>query len=38
MKIRIITSADVARCPIHSLGVDHYRDDGSCRCGEDEQD
>jgi hypothetical protein len=32
MEIRIIKSSDVAACPITSLSVSHYRDDGSCRC------
>jgi len=27
-----IKPKDVARCPIRSLRVDHYEDDGSCRC------
>lgn len=29
---RILSSRDVARCPIRSLEARHYRDDGSCRC------
>jgi hypothetical protein len=36
MKIRIVTSRDVARCPKTSLLPAHYRDDGSCRCDEHE--
>lgn len=32
MQIRIVRHSDVAACPILSLDVDHFRDDGSCRC------
>jgi hypothetical protein len=34
MEIRIVTSSDVAACPITSLSASHYRNDGSCRCTE----
>lgn len=34
MKIRVISSADLHHCPITSLDVNHYRDDGSCLCRE----
>jgi hypothetical protein len=32
MKVKIISSADVAACPIRALSFDHYRDDGTCLC------
>lgn len=36
MKAKVISSADLARCPKFSLLPAHYRDDGSCRCDERE--
>lgn len=32
VKAGIISLSDVKRCPIQSLAVGHYYDDGSCRC------
>lgn len=32
MKIRVIGSDDLRRCPITSLEREHYRDDGTCKC------
>lgn len=32
MKIRVISSDDLRRCPITSLEREHYRDDGTCLC------
>ena len=34
MKAFTITSVDIAKCPKHSFLPSHYRDDGTCRCGE----
>lgn len=34
MRVNIIRMSDVAVCPKRSLHPAHYRDDGSCRCGE----
>jgi hypothetical protein len=31
-EIRIVSTADIDRCPRHSLLPSHYRDDGSCQC------
>ncbi len=28
----VIRSSDIARCPIHAFGADHYLSDGSCLC------
>lgn len=28
----VVRSADIARCPIHSLLPEHYLDDGACLC------
>lgn len=33
-----LTSADLARCPIGSLSPSHYREDGTCLCGADNDD
>lgn len=32
-----ISSADIARCPKHSISARHFREDGSCRCDEREE-
>ena len=32
MEIRIISHADLARCPRRSLEASHYYDDGTYRC------
>jgi hypothetical protein len=29
---RIVSTADIERCPKHSLSAGHYRDDGTCMC------
>lgn len=34
MRVNIIRSSQIAACPKLSLHPEHYRDDGSCRCGE----
>lgn len=31
----VLTSADIAACPIHSMSVTHYYPDGSCRCSDE---
>lgn len=36
-RVRVIRSTDVARCPKQSLAPSHYRDDGTCRCNEEEE-
>ena len=37
MEIRIINSRDVAACPITSLSPAHYRDDGTCKCRDEDE-
>ena len=32
MRASSIKRSDVVRCPIRSLRVEHYEDDGSCGC------
>jgi hypothetical protein len=32
--VKVISAADIARCPKASLGPRHYRDDGTCYCDE----
>ena len=34
MRAFTIKRSDIDRCPIHSFSPRHYRDDGTCRCGE----
>lgn len=34
-RVFVVTSEDIARCPIQSLKPEHYRDDGTCRCDEE---
>lgn len=36
MRAFVIRISDVARCPIRSLSPAHYREDGTCRCDQDE--
>lgn len=33
MKIEMLSSSDIHRCPIKSFDASHYFDDGTCRCG-----
>lgn len=35
--IKIVSSAQIAACPIHSLEPTHYNRDGSCKCQTDSQ-
>lgn len=32
MRILTIKYSDIARCPFRIMTVDHYNDDGTCRC------
>ncbi len=34
MRTRVLTSGDIAACPKLSLLPAHYRDDGTCWCGD----
>lgn len=34
VRVRVLTSGDIAACPKLSLSPEHYRDDRTCRCGE----
>lgn len=33
-RTRVISSADIARCPARSLSMVHYHDDGTCLCAD----
>lgn len=32
MRAFVLKASDLIRCKIHSLSVEHYHDDGTCRC------
>jgi hypothetical protein len=34
----VIRKSDVDRCPKGSLSASHYREDGSCRCGDETEE
>lgn len=34
-QVREISSTDIRRCPHLIFHVDHYREDGSCRCNDE---
>lgn len=36
--VRVIKMSDIALCPSLILVPEHYRDDGSCRCDEEDDD
>lgn len=37
MEIRIVNTADILKCPKMSLLPSHYRDDGTCKCIDEEE-
>ena len=35
--VRIIKQSDIAKCPHFILDADHYREDGTCKCDDPEE-